>query len=136
VNTWHIIRRLWKEYPGIKTVVPKMTGDDHQMVSCLLDATTRLTTTRYAVPEPQNPQEVDEALIDIVLAPMLVCDRSGNRVGYGKGYYDTFFKKCRKDVVKTGLSFFEPVTAIDDVAAWDERLDQCITPLQVYRFSD
>lgn len=72
--------------------------------------------------------------IDVVFVPLLAYDNKGNRVGYGKGFYDHFLSECREDVVKIGLSFFEPEEAIEDVSATDIRLDYCVTPMTVYNF--
>ena len=77
--------------------------------------------------------EPDE--IDLVLVPLLAFDQEGYRVGYGKGYYDKFLSQCREDVIKIGLSFFEPVDAISDINQFDMSLNYCVTPQQVYDFS-
>ena len=67
--------------------------------------------------------------------PLLAFDTLGNRVGYGKGYYDTFLNKCRKETVKIGLSFFGAENEqITDVNENDVKLDYCITPEKVYEF--
>jgi 5-formyltetrahydrofolate cyclo-ligase len=69
-----------------------------------------------------------------VLIPLLAFDRKGHRVGYGKGYYDRFLRTCRKDVVKIGFSYFDPVEKIEDASRYDVRLNYCITPNDIYRF--
>ena len=89
---------------------------------------------QYGIPEPTGGVAVRERDIDIVFIPLLAFDKSGNRVGYGKGYYDRFLSKCRKDVLKIGLSFFPPVDSIEDVDFFDKKLDFCITPERVYAF--
>lgn len=133
VDTWRIIKKLWKAHSGIRTVVPKME-EGFSMTTCLLKKDTELEENKLKVPEPKVPYVVDEKEIDMVLVPMIICDTSGNRVGYGKGYYDTFFQKCRPDVLKVGLSLFGPVEAIADVDEWDEPLDFCVTPEKVFSF--
>jgi 5-formyltetrahydrofolate cyclo-ligase len=72
--------------------------------------------------------------IDLVFVPLLCVDKKGNRVGYGKGYYDKFLKECRRDIIKIGFSYFEPVEKIDDVNRYDVKLNYCITPESFYSF--
>lgn len=39
-------------------------------------------------------REVSFEEIDVVFLPGLAFDLQGNRIGYGKGYYDTYLEKC------------------------------------------
>ena len=55
-------------------------------------------------------------------------------MGYGKGFYDAFFKNCKKDILKIGVSFFEAEEEITDITDDDVALDYCITPEKTYRF--
>ena len=73
-------------------------------------------------------------MIDLVFVPLLGFDEKGNRVGYGKGYYDRFLSTCRDDVVIIGLSFLEAVSEITDTDPWDVPLHYCISPNRVYEF--
>lgn len=66
--------------------------------------------------------------------PLLAYDKQGNRVGYGKGFYDKFLSQCKPNVVKIGLSFFEPEDLIEDIFENDVKLDVCITTLEIYNF--
>ena len=50
--------------------------------------------------------------IEVVFVPLVAFDETGNRVGYGKGFYDEFLKNCSKDTIKIGLSFFEAEAVI------------------------
>lgn len=54
-----------------------------------------------------NP-EVPEVHPTLVLTPLLAFDRSGNRLGYGKGHYDRALTCLRKNgrVFVCGLAFF------------------------------
>ena len=114
-------------------IVPKMEGDT--LTHYLLTDNTQLKTNRWGVPEPVNGIEVQPAKIDVVFVPLLAYDKTGNRVGYGKGYYDRFLQKCKPEVIKIGLSLFDPEEEIEDVLENDIPLDYCITPGHIYRFS-
>ena len=75
---------------------------------------------------------IQNSKIDLVLIPLLCFDKKGYRVGYGKGYYDRFLAECRPDVMKIGLSIFEPVDEISDVDEFDVKMDYCITPNKIW----
>jgi 5-formyltetrahydrofolate cyclo-ligase len=66
--------------------------------------------------------------------PLLAYDKHGNRVGYGKGFYDNFLSKCKPETIKIGLSFFPPEDKIDDVSENDVNLDFCVTPEGIISF--
>jgi 5-formyltetrahydrofolate cyclo-ligase len=48
--------------------------------------------------------------------------------------YDRFLKECKPGVKTVGLSFFEPVLAIEDLDAWDVPLHTVVTPDNIYHF--
>lgn len=100
----------------------------------LLTDNTKIELNAYNIPEPVNGLEVPADKIDVVFVPLLAFDKTGNRVGYGKGFYDQFLSECKPGAIKIGLSFFEAEAAIIDVYENDIRLDYCVTPDRVYEF--
>lgn len=115
-------------------VVAKSNFDTLEMTNYLLTDNTKFQKNEYNIYEPVDGIEVPNTKIEVVFVPLLAYDKLGNRVGYGKGFYDTFLSKCSKDVVKIGLSFFSPEENIDDVYPTDIRLDYCITPTTNFSF--
>ncbi|MCF0042507.1 5-formyltetrahydrofolate cyclo-ligase [Dyadobacter fanqingshengii] len=134
IDTWNIIRQLQTFFPKIRIVAPYVIPKPKEMEHYVLDAQTRLNDNQWGIPEPDpstsRPVYVEE--IDIIYIPLLTFDERGYRVGYGGGYYDRFLAKCRPNAVKTGLSFFEPVTSIVDINEYDIRMDACITPEKIW----
>jgi 5-formyltetrahydrofolate cyclo-ligase len=63
-----------------------------------------------------------------VLIPLLAFDKSGQRVGYGRGFYDKFLATLKSDVKKIGLSFFPPVDEVSNTHAQDLPLEVVVTP--------
>ena len=104
------------------------------MTHYLLTDNTKIKKNSYNVPEPIDGLEVPDAKIDVVFVPLLAYDKQGNRVGYGKGFYDNFLSKCKPETIKIGLSFFPPEEKINDVSANDVKLDFCVTPEGVISF--
>ena len=93
-----------------------------------------LVKNSFGIAEPAGGETFSPDEIDLVLVPLLAFDERGYRVGYGKGYYDRFLSECREDVIKIGLSFFEPEEQIDDINQFDIPLNYCVTPQEVYEF--
>jgi 5-formyltetrahydrofolate cyclo-ligase len=120
--------------PGMKVAYPKIQLSDLSMTHYVTDEHSVFTLNEFGIAEPDSGMEVDAADIDMVIIPLLCFDHSGNRVGYGKGFYDRFLSKCRTEVLKIGLSFFPPIESIEDVNFFDKKLDLCITPERVYAF--
>lgn len=115
-------------------VVSKSDFETREMTHYLLTDNTKFRKNEYNIFEPVDGLEVPVSKIDVVFVPLLAYDKNGNRVGYGKGFYDNFLAKCREDVIKIGLSFFEPEESIEDVFATDIRLDYCVTPFGINNF--
>jgi 5-formyltetrahydrofolate cyclo-ligase len=132
-DTWGILDRLRREFPHIRLAIPKMR-EDGVLEHYFFEGMQQLKVNAWGIAEPLQGIPVEVKKIDLVLVPLLAVDKGGNRVGYGKGYYDQFLVQCRQDCKKIGLSFFEPIDTLQDVAEWDVALNQCITPGGIISF--
>ena len=115
-------------------VVAKTDFKKLKMVHFLLTDNTKLKKNEYNIPEPIDGLEVAATKIDVVFVPLLAFDSKGNRVGYGKGFYDAFLSECKPETISIGLSLFGPETEIEDVYKNDIRMDYCVTPEKIYTF--
>mgnify|MGYP001319542386 CR=1 FL=1 len=70
---------------------------------------------------------------NLILVPMLAFNNKGYRLGYGKGFYDRFLSDCKAEVLKIGLSFFEPEEKLP-ADSHDIPLTHCITGAEIYKF--
>ncbi len=125
VNTEYILNVLHAKDKEI--VISKSDFSTLEMTHFLLTDNTKIKKNKYNIPEPVDGLEVPVSKIEVVFVPLLAFDKKGNRVGYGKGFYDKFLAQCKPDVIKIGLSFFEPEELIEDVFENDVRLDFCVT---------
>lgn len=133
-DTSAIIRYLEFKNPGLKVLVPKIDIASGTMQHLHFNEEVELVHNAFGIGEPAGGERLLPYEIDLVLIPLLAFDRRGYRVGYGKGYYDRFLSECRKDVIKIGLSFFEPEEQIDNIDQFDIPLNYCVTPLGIYEF--
>mgnify|MGYP003405200544 FL=1 len=115
-------------------VISKCEFSTLGMIHYLLTDNTKIKKNSYNVPEPIDGIEVPDAKIDVVFVPLLAYDKAGNRVGYGKGFYDNFLSKCKPETIKIGLSFFPPEEIINGISENDVKLDYCVTPEMVIQF--
>lgn len=118
-----------------EVIVSKSDFETRKMTHFLLTDNTRIKKNEYNIPEPVDGIEVPSTKIEVVFVPLLAFDKKGNRVGYGKGFYDQFLSECNENVLKIGLSFFAAEDEILDVFENDVRLDVCITPDEIYQFN-
>lgn len=115
-------------------VVSKSDFATLEMTHYLLTDNTKFKKNEYNIPEPVDGLEVPVTKIDVVFVPLLAFDLNGNRVGYGKGFYDKFLANCQPKTIKIGLSFFEIEDKIEDISQNDIQLDFCVTPKRIFTF--
>jgi 5-formyltetrahydrofolate cyclo-ligase len=104
-----------------------------EMDTFLLSPETIFKESKMGIPIPLDGEKVEPDCIQVVLVPLLVVDKEGNRIGYGKGYYDIFLKKLDPTVIKVGLNYFLPEEKIPS-ETHDVPLDFCITPKKLFTF--
>lgn len=104
-----------------------------------------LETNKWGINEPSSDSEfIDSKSFfekykeeDIlVIIPLLAFDKSGHRLGYGRGYYDRFLQYSGENCTKIGLSMLDPVEIIEDSNMQDIKLNYCITPERVWTFKE
>ena len=131
-DTWLIINKIKQEFSSVRISIPRVRNNN--LESIFYEGIHQLEKNAWDILEPKEGISTDVKKIELVFVPLLIFDRSGNRVGYGKGFYDKFLKNCPQTCKKVGLSFFEPVGFIDDTKDFDVALTHCITPEKVYFF--
>ncbi len=131
INTEFLLHILQGRDKSI--IVPKVTVGTPNMTHILLQDNTALKLSNYGVPEPFSGIEIQASQIEVVFIPLLAYDKTGNRLGYGKGYYDRFLNQCSPEAIFIGLSFFESEELIPSEET-DIPLHFCITPKKIYNF--
>lgn len=132
VNTEFILHLLSGKDKEI--IISKADFTTQSMTHFLLTDNTKIKKNEYNIPEPVDGIIVPSTKIEVVVVPLLAFDKKGHRVGYGKGFYDKFLSECKPEVIKIGLSFFEPEELIEGIFERDVQLDYCVTPHKVYPF--
>jgi 5-formyltetrahydrofolate cyclo-ligase len=76
---------------------------DSEVSMCEFTSFFDMVPGKFGVPEPKHHVAKDHAA-EVVLVPGIVFGPCMHRIGYGKGYYDKYFKKNPK-VFKIGMCY-------------------------------
>lgn len=103
VETIGLLYRLFDE--GKRVVVPVCADEPRTLRHVRIGSIEDLRPGRYGIMEPAGKafEVIPPERIDLILAPVLAFDRTGGRLGFGGGYYDSFFAAAA--CPKTGLAY-------------------------------
>jgi 5-formyltetrahydrofolate cyclo-ligase len=125
---------LATEYDAASFCYPAIPAGGGAMEAYLDNEEITWEEVAFGLTQPASGKMVSPHEIDIVLVPLLAFDCQGQRLGYGKGYYDGFLARCRPDVISIGLSWFAPEQTLPEIGAHDVPLKYCVTPQRLYVF--
>lgn len=131
INTYQLLEKA-VEF-GAKVTIPLSNFDDNSLKHILYTPKTKLHINNYGIPEPTEGESIAPTKIDYVFVPLLAIDKEGNRVGYGKGFYDRFLSECNNRCIFIGLHLFELEEKIDDTHESDVKLHYVVTPEKVFK---
>ena len=108
VSLADFVEQAWKD--GRDIFFPKTFGE--QMEFYRVNAWSELEPGNFKVPEPTDTAEDnrfaglgdDAALPAVVLVPGVVFSGEGNRIGYGKGYYDRYLARWGSMLYPIGIA--------------------------------
>lgn len=132
VNTFYIQQLL--EQQGKTLFTSQVNREENRLDTLQLPPEASFFLDEWGIPVPQESVRVTATKIQVVFVPLLAYDKSGHRLGFGKGFYDRFLASLEQPVLKVGLSFFTPEEAVP-VEPHDIPLDYCITPEQILKFN-
>jgi 5-formyltetrahydrofolate cyclo-ligase len=127
---------LEQKHTNLHIALPRITSmKESTMEAYIIKDTSELIVNNWGIAEPPTDATICQPTkIDIVIVPLLTFDIHGFRLGYGKGMYDRFLFRCRKDVIKLGISYFDVHNDSLPIDEFDIPLNMCITPEKIYRF--
>lgn len=119
-------------FPNITIAYPSILQDGLDME--FFKETEEFIENKWGIIEPLPVQKVEKKTMNAVLVPLLGFDTNGQRIGFGKGFYDRYFENETNDCLRIGISYFEPIAKLEDTHQFDVPLTHCITPSKIYEF--
>jgi len=132
INTYYILEKAITI--GSTVALPKVVSSDHSLKHFQYESHQQLSLSPIGIPEPTHGKIIKAHQFDFVFVPLLAVDSNGHRIGYGKGFYDRFLKKCAPNCQFIGLSLYDEFVEIHDIDRHDIELNFCITPSKIIRF--
>jgi 5-formyltetrahydrofolate cyclo-ligase len=116
---------------GATLALPKIARRGQPLIMRAWPWGAPLDTGQWGIREPKaDSPEVEP---DILLVPLLAFDRSGQRIGYGAGYYDMTIGRLRsrKSITAVGIAFAMQEVPEVPATEHDARLDLVLTEREV-----
>ncbi|MBP5540967.1 MAG: 5-formyltetrahydrofolate cyclo-ligase [Bacteroidales bacterium] len=116
VNRWYQTKCL---------LLPCVDGDDLRLrqytgPECLKAG------EQFGIGEPTGPEYTDLERVEIIIVPGVAFDRSGNRMGRGRGFYDRLLKST-PNAYKVGVAFDFQMVENVPVEPFDVPMNKVIT---------
>ena len=108
-----------------QVIVPITNFENSTLTHTFLKDLDSLKENKWGVSEPTIIEPVSTDLPDLILVPLLAADRNGNRLGYGKGFYDGFLSQARG--FKLGVVFNDFIIDKVPVEPFDIKLNGLIS---------
>ena len=119
---------------GKRVAYPRVAGEALEFFE--ISGPEDLAPGSFGVPEPTGGDRLSLAVLDLVVVPGIVFDRTGHRLGYGRGYYDRALGGCRPDCKKVGFAYgFQLVDSLPSVEAHDRTLSVLFTEQETLNFT-
>lgn len=131
-------------YPANSEIVPPHDIPNIQMALPVVRNKITLEFYKWAVNDPvvvrdfNIPIPATRGLSPVfpthIVAPLVMCDEQGNRIGGGAGHYDRYIASLENKPVFIGVCFDEQIyNGVLPFEAHDAKLDLIITPSKIIR---
>ena len=116
---------LFEENHTKKTfVLPRIKGKNLELY--IITNLKHTEKGKFNIPEPiKNLPKIKPGAVDLLLIPGVVFAENGNRIGYGKGFYDRLLKKIT--CPKIGIAYEFQIVKNIAGEAHDIQMDMIIT---------
>ena len=113
-------------------VLPRVDRASQSLILHSACGMSALQESKWGILEPRAdaPVVLIEA-IEFVLMPGVAFDRFGNRLGYGRGYYDNLISTANQALVRVAAAFLCQIVDHVPVGSRDEKVHRIITESEI-----
>lgn len=137
IQTKKIIEQCFAQNKSV--YLPMICNMNHHLVwvkiSRNIYRNKRFNLHRLGMREPMASRGIHVSHLDLLIMPLLACDRYGTRMGMGGGFYDRTLASAPYKPFRLGLGHdFQYLNISLDRHAWDQALDAFICPSKSFYF--
>lgn len=123
-DTWNLINHFHEK--NMEIVLPVTSGPI--ILPYVYDGPDSLKKDRFGIPSPDETKctTADISKIHTIIVPGVAFTKDGNRLGFGKGYYDRFLPQI-PDAVKIALCYDFQITEFIPTEPTDVPVDYLLT---------
>ena len=116
---------------GKKVAVPRCEGGPSEMNFYYINSLDDLSPGSFNVLEPESDEEklLTQTENTICIVPAFMFDKSGYRLGYGKGYYDRYLSKYKGSTI--GICYSQNIKDELFHGKYDRTVDMIVTEKQI-----
>ncbi len=134
IDTQPFLERIIAD--GKMAVLPRVDRATQTLVLHSARGMSELLTSKYGILEPgMDAPIVAVTAIDFVLMPGVAFDRNGNRLGYGRGYYDKLVSTANPALVRVAAGFSCQIVDSVPVGPHDKKVDCIITENEIIKIT-
>ncbi len=112
---------------------PKVCDDEMEFY--LVESLDEFEEGHFHVMEPTTDRRVTPTGRTLVLTPGIVFDMDGNRIGYGKGFYDRYLSRYA-ELTAVGVAYEAQVEESFEAWTGDVRMDYLVTELGIRKIEE
>ena len=119
---------------GKIVVLPRVDRATQTLILHSARGMSELLTSKYGILEPGTDAPIVAITnVDFVLMPGVALDRIGNRLGYGRGYYDKLMSTANPALARVAAGFSCQIVDKVPVGSHDKKVDCIITENEIIK---
>jgi 5-formyltetrahydrofolate cyclo-ligase len=116
---------------GLAVAYPRVVRDGRRLVFHRVDDLAALRPGPLGIPEPdRDAPRIPVEHIDLFVVPGLAFDPSGNRLGWGQGYYDRLLSAARR-ATRVGLAYESQIVNHTPITERDVPMDHIVSEIGI-----